>query len=77
MAEINSEQSVKNGKKIFNFLKMMGATDPDIEKARANLHRTIHDPSQQNLIRGHIEGQREHFDNVSVAYPCHSPATQN
>jgi hypothetical protein len=26
--------------------------------------KTIHDPAKQDLIADHVEGQREHFDNV-------------
>jgi hypothetical protein len=69
VAEINSRQSVKNGKKIFSFLKSLGATDPDATKARENLYKTIEDPSNKALIDEGVEGQREHFDNVSCSFP--------
>ena len=66
VAEVNSKQSVKNGKKIFSFLKAIGAAGiDDLEEARRNLYKTIRDPSKQEMIQNHVEGQREHFDNVS------------
>lgn len=67
VALVNSQQSVKNGRKIFSFLKTLGATVEDMEEARANLLQTINDPMQANVIAEHIESQREHFDNVSIA----------
>lgn len=69
IALVNSAQSVKNGKKIFSFLKALGTTGiDDIEEARANLERSIHDPKKQEMIAREVEGQQEHFDNVSEAY---------
>lgn len=66
VAEVNSKQSVKNGKKIFSFLKAIGAADiDDVQEARKNLYRTVRDPRKQSMINNHVEGQREHFDNVS------------
>jgi hypothetical protein len=66
IALVNSAQSVKNGKKIFSFLKALGTANiDDVKKARANLHRSIHDPAKQEMIAAEVEGQREHFDNVS------------
>jgi tRNA-dihydrouridine synthase len=63
---VNSTQSVKNGKKIFSFLKTLGTGGiDDVEQARKNLHQSIHDPAKQDMIAREIEGQREHFDNVS------------
>lgn len=65
VAEINSKQSVKNGKKIFSFLKTLGTAGiDDVEEAREALYRSIHDPSKQDMIKAQVEGQREHFDNV-------------
>ena len=64
---INSSQSIKNGKTIFSFLKAVGTGGiSDINEARRSLQKTIHDPSKQDLIAQHVEGQREHFDNVSI-----------
>lgn len=65
VAIVNAEQSVKNGKRIFGFLRMLGATVSDPEEARKNLYATIHDPSKADEIAENIEAQREHFDNVS------------
>lgn len=66
VAEINSKQSVKNGKKIFSFLKTLGTENiSDIAESRKALYAAIRDPSKQQMIKDHVEGQREHFDNVS------------
>lgn len=70
VAEVCAQQSVKNGRRIFSFLKALGTAGiEDVEEARANLLRTIRDPGKQGMIREEVEGQREHFDNVSR--PCH------
>lgn len=66
VALVNAQQSVKNGQKIFSFLKTLGATVDDLSEARLNLVRTINDPSQAQVIADHIEAQREHFDNVCI-----------
>ncbi|KAI6780267.1 FAD binding domain-containing protein [Emericellopsis cladophorae] len=67
IAIVNSAQSVKNGKKIFSFLKTLGTAGiDDVEQARANLHRSIHDPAKQGMIEREVEGQREHFDNLGI-----------
>lgn len=67
VAMINAAQSVKNGKKIFSFLKALGTAGiKDVKEARENLLRSIHDPEKQKMIAGEVEGQREHFDNVSA-----------
>ncbi|RAO70423.1 uncharacterized protein BHQ10_006435 [Talaromyces amestolkiae] len=66
VALVNSQQSVKNGKKIFNLLKTLGTTDPDVEVARQNLHANIKDAKVMIDIQEGIEGQREHFDNLGL-----------
>ncbi|CAK7221310.1 hypothetical protein SBRCBS47491_004484 [Sporothrix bragantina] len=67
IALINSAQSVKNGKKIFSFLKALGTAGiDDVDEARANLHKSIHDPAKQEMIAREVEGQREHFDNLEI-----------
>lgn len=66
VALVNSQQSVKNGKKIFGLLKTLGTTDPDINVARHNLYQTIHDEKAMIDINEGIEGQREHFDNLGL-----------
>lgn len=65
VAEVNSLQSVKNGKRIFSLLKAMGTTHPDVDQARLNLIQSLRDPKQRLSIDRGIEEQREHFDNVS------------
>lgn len=66
IALTNSAQSIKNGNKIFSFLKTLGTAGiDDLEEARANLQRSIHDPAKQKMIADEVEGQREHFDNAS------------
>lgn len=66
VAEVNSKQSVKNGQKIFAFLKAVGLAGIDDEQqARENLLKSIHDSSKQDMIKANVEAQREHFDNVS------------
>jgi 2-polyprenyl-6-methoxyphenol hydroxylase-like FAD-dependent oxidoreductase len=66
VAQICSTQSVKNGKRIFAFLKALGTANiDDPDEAREQLLRSISDPDKQEPIRINVEGQREHFDNVS------------
>lgn len=70
VAEVSALQSVKNGKRIFSFLRALGTAgvekDVDVDEARAALLRTIRDPGRQEMIADEVEGQREHFDNVSL-----------
>lgn len=67
-AMINAKQSVKNGKEIFSFLKTLGVAGiENVDEARRNLFKSIHEPSKQKMIADHVEGQREHFDNVSLS----------
>lgn len=66
VALVNSQQSVKNGKKIFRLLKTLGTTDPDIDIARHNLYQKIHDERAMVDINKGIEEQREHFDNLGL-----------
>ena len=65
IALVNSQQSVKNGLKIFGFLKQIGATDPDVSIAKKNLFAKIRstEMDDRKKIEEGIEGQREHFDN--------------
>lgn len=65
VAEINSQQSVKNGQKIFGLLKALGTTTPDIDQARKNLYQSINDVQKRKHIDREIQEQQEHFDNVS------------
>lgn len=72
IALVNSAQSVKNGKRIFTFLKALGTANiENIEEARKNLHRSIHDPKKKDMISNEVEGQREHFDNVCSLTSSH------
>ncbi|KAI7778068.1 hypothetical protein LA080_002643 [Diaporthe eres] len=67
VALVNSAQSVKNGTRIFSFLKALGlAGINDVEVARANLSRSIHDLEKQQMIAEEVEAQREHFDNLEI-----------
>ncbi|KAJ5906421.1 FAD binding domain-containing protein [Penicillium subrubescens] len=66
VALVNSQQSVKNGKKIFRLLKTLGTTDPDVDIARQNLYQKIHDEKAIVNINKGIEDQREHFDNLGL-----------
>ncbi|EAU30963.1 predicted protein [Aspergillus terreus NIH2624] len=66
IALVNSQQSVKNGKKIFRLLKSLGTTDPNVSVARRNLYQTIHDEKAMVDINRAIEDQREHFDNLGL-----------
>ncbi|KAL1890759.1 hypothetical protein Sste5346_008084 [Sporothrix stenoceras] len=67
IALICAAQSVKNGKKIFSFLKTLGTAGiDDVEEARANLHKSIHDPAKQEMIATEVAGQQEHFDNLEL-----------
>lgn len=67
LANVNSIQSVKNGKKIFSFLKALGTAGlDDLDEARRRLTEAIHDPSKKELIENHVEAQREHFDNLEL-----------
>jgi hypothetical protein len=65
IALVNSAQSVKNGLKIFGFLKRLGATDPDISIAKERLFKKVRSKEEHDKreIEEGIEGQREHFDN--------------
>lgn len=67
VAIVNSMQSVKNGQEIFRLLKLLGIGD-DVAQARKNLYTSLKDPTKTKLIDQGIEGQREHFDNVSFEF---------
>ncbi|KAL4807431.1 FAD binding domain-containing protein [Aspergillus unguis] len=66
VALVNSQQSVKNGKKIFSLLRTLGTTDPDLDLARKNLSQALRDEKSMAEIQDGIEGQREHFDNLGL-----------
>jgi 2-polyprenyl-6-methoxyphenol hydroxylase-like FAD-dependent oxidoreductase len=68
VAEINSKQSVKNGKKIFSLLKAMGTTGVEVSQARKNFIQSLTDPIKRAFVDAEIEGQEEHFDNVSCRW---------
>ncbi|KAI5922123.1 FAD binding domain-containing protein [Camillea tinctor] len=62
-----ASQSVKNGKRIFSFLRNLGAANiGDLVKARANLYQTVYDPTKQQMISEGVEEQREHFNNLGI-----------
>ncbi|OBT95954.1 hypothetical protein VE01_06026 [Pseudogymnoascus verrucosus] len=66
VALVNSQQSVKNGIKIFNLLKSLGTTDADLQRAKENLYHRISDPKTKESVLEGIENQREHFDNLGL-----------
>lgn len=69
VATLYSKQSVKNGRQIFALLRslnMNGIVDP--VEARRNMMVALRDPSQRARVDEGIEGQREHFDNVSFHF---------
>ena len=66
VAQVNSQQSVKNGKKIFGLLKALGTTEKDVATARSNLCHALRDVEQRKEIDLEIKEQQEHFDNVSL-----------
>lgn len=81
VAMVNSQQSVKNGKKIFGLLKALGTTDKDLGTARTNLHSSLRDVEKRRKIDLEINEQQEHFDNLelhigyvygSAVYPSHA-----
>lgn len=63
---VNSQQSLKNGKQIFNLLKAAGTADPDASKAFRNLYRNIENLTALDKIKEGIQDQREHFDNLGL-----------
>ncbi|KAM5361900.1 hypothetical protein ACJZ2D_012845 [Fusarium nematophilum] len=67
IALVNSAQSVKNGKRIFSFLKTLGTAGiDDVEEARKNLLKSIQDRNKQDMIAREVEAQREHFNNLEL-----------
>ncbi|KAL2285973.1 hypothetical protein FJTKL_07229 [Diaporthe vaccinii] len=67
VAVVNAAQSVKNGNKIFSFLKALGTSGiEDVQEARETLLRSIHNPEKQQMIADEVGGQREHFDNLEI-----------
>lgn len=66
IADVYSKQSVKNGHQIFALVQSLNTVGvEDIGQARENLIEALKDPSQRQKVDNGIEGQREHFDNVS------------
>jgi hypothetical protein len=68
VADTYSRQSVKNGQQIFALLRSLntaGVDDP--EQVRRNMMIALADPVQRRKVDEGIKGQREHFDNVSIA----------
>jgi hypothetical protein len=67
VADSYSKQSVKNGKEIFALLQSLKTAGvEDVAQARRNMMDALADPAQHAKIVAGIEGQREHFDNVSA-----------
>ena len=68
VADSYSRQSVKNGKEIFALLQSLKTAGvEDVAQARKNMADALADPIQHSNVEAGIEGQREHFDNVSDA----------
>ncbi|CAG8924026.1 unnamed protein product [Penicillium salamii] len=68
VADSYSKQSVKNGKEIFALLQSLRTAGvEDVAQARKNMADALADPVQHANVKRGIEGQREHFDNVSCA----------
>jgi hypothetical protein len=66
VADIYSRQSVKNGKQIFSLLQSLNTVSiDDADQKRRNMIAALEDPVQRSKVEEGIEGQREHFDNVS------------
>lgn len=66
VADSYSKQSVKNGKEIFALLRSLKTAGvEDVVQARQNMIAALADPIQRKKVEAGIEGQREHFDNVS------------
>ena len=66
MADTYSKQSVKNGHQIFALLQTLNTAGVEnVDQARRNMMAALADPVQRANIEEGIEGQREHFDNVS------------
>lgn len=69
VADAYSKQSVKNGKEIFSLLQSLKTAGvEDVTQARKNMMGALADPVQRAKVEDGIEGQREHFDNVSDMY---------
>lgn len=67
VADSYSKQSLKNGKEIFALLQSLKTTGTeDLAQARKNMMDALADPAQRAIVVAGIEGQREHFDNVSA-----------
>lgn len=66
VADSYSKQSVKNGKEIFALLRSLKTAGVEnVVQARRNMMAALADPAQRKQVEAGIEGQREHFDNVS------------
>ncbi|KAL1887143.1 hypothetical protein Sste5346_010414 [Sporothrix stenoceras] len=84
IALVNSVQSVKNGKKIFSFLKTLGTAGiDDVQKARESLYKSIHDPAKQDMIAreleihiGYVYGDKEAPPNASDFTPKFIPGAR-
>ncbi|KAM0747976.1 3-propionate hydroxylase [Meredithblackwellia eburnea MCA 4105] len=66
VAIVNSEQSVKNGVKIFQLLRELKTEATDPAEARIEMLEHLKDPNVKGHIDSLIEDQREHFDNLML-----------
>jgi FAD binding domain len=66
IALVNSQQSVKNGQKIFDLLRIRGKRKTDVANGIKNLDERLEDSTARWAIAKGVEGQREHFDNLGL-----------
>ena len=75
MAVRNAARAMLYGGKVFDLLKTLGLTDPDVTKARTEMHTRLEDPAWQGRIEEMIEEQREQFHNVRSFLYLVTPGT--
>lgn len=65
IAEVNSTQSVRNGKKIYDLIKQLSFSDLNPEAGWEAIRATLDDPVQRKAMMNKIQGLAANFDNVS------------
>ncbi|KAH8660418.1 3-propionate hydroxylase [Xylariales sp. PMI_506] len=66
IAEINSIQSVRNGKKIYSLIKELSFSGLPPDTAWRNIQDTLRDPLQRELMMEKIQERAENFDNLEL-----------